>query len=94
MKTLPFRPSRNPSLWEIQKRREVTMETEKRQKFLEGRKGIGSSDVPQILGWSQWGGPADVYDSITSVTRRRRQAVICGGTWQCPGTGSGPAMVF
>ena len=43
------------------------METEDRQKFLEGRKGIGSSDVPKILGWSQWGGPAEVYDSITSV---------------------------
>ena len=47
------------------------MNREERQKFLEGRKGIGSSDVPKILGWSRFGGPEDAYDSIVSAIEGR-----------------------
>jgi len=43
------------------------MNQEQRQHFLEGRKGIGSSDVPKILGWSRFGGLGEAYDSITSI---------------------------
>ena len=47
------------------------MNREERQKFLEGRKGIGSSDVPKILGWSRFGGPEDAYDSIVTALEGR-----------------------
>lgn len=47
------------------------MNPEERREFLEGRKGIGSSDVPKILGLSKFGGPEDVYDSIVDVLEDR-----------------------
>lgn len=47
------------------------MSHEERKRFLEGRKGIGSSDVPKILGWSKFGGPAEVYDSVVATLEDR-----------------------
>lgn len=40
------------------------MDSNERHEFLSGRKGIGSSDVPKILGVSNFGGPVEAYDSI------------------------------
>ena len=40
------------------------MTPEERHAFLSARKGIGSSDVPAILGVSKWATAGDIYDKI------------------------------